>query len=142
MFSKARLYNPDPDSLVHKDAQALFELFESKFAALESNLDEASLKREASSSGSGGGSSGGSASRSVRACADDAEHSSTKSNRGKRKSSRGGKACSKGGHGTGNGRSKKARVTPATKGVPSLPAFSEGIEGSSPTDISDLANAA
>lgn len=134
VFSNARVYNSDLDSLVHKASQELFELFESKFAALESNLDEAFPKRGTSSSGTGGGSSGGSVNSSVTACADDAEHSSTKSNQRKRKGSIGGKACGKGGHGTENRRSKNARAMPSTKGVPSPQAFSEGIERFSPTD--------
>lgn len=109
---------------MHIAARELFEMFDSKFAALGSNPDEPALKRKKSSGGSGGGSSGGSTSTNAAACADDVERSLAKGNRGKRKSSRGGKAGSEGGQGTGNGGSKKARATPATKGVPSSPAFS------------------
>lgn len=123
VFSNARLYNSDPNSDVHIAARELFEMFDSKFAALGSNLDEPSLKRKKSIGGSGGGSSGGSTSTNAAACADDAERSLAKGNRGKRKSSGGGKAGGEGGQGTGNGGSKKIRTT-STKGFPSSPAFS------------------
>ncbi|CAM9214934.1 unnamed protein product [Sphacelaria rigidula] len=63
VFSNARLYNSDPTCDVHVAARELNELFETKFHALGSSLDNPPSKRKKSPTSGGGAGGGGAESR-------------------------------------------------------------------------------
>lgn len=119
VFSNARLYNADPNSLVHASARELYEMFETKFAALGPNLDDPPLKRKKTA----GGASASAASTNHNTSSsyspvgggglDGGEHEPEKDR--KRKSGGGGKSGGTGdGNSSGSGSAtKKQRAAPA-----------------------------